>query len=329
MGAKPARRRSTRFTVLVGGVALVGLAAVAFCAQTLYAQSREHEAKSFRRRQLAEKPSASGLLSTAMANNICVQSYDGDGISTVWNPLEKPIKMDFRLYPCPEFSDSSCCTHAMAGGITEALQHLLNVGGTGGTPIRDDRCMGKFWKEWHELSDYMCLACNPKQIEYIACCDDQYKKSGYCRDDTGAATDAQLMVKYGTGTCVGDQGDTVRICKSFADKLWETDGKKYDSCGMNMYVLGDPDSVADENAWSDDDDGDGEPDGNPNEVMPWGDTDGRTGDDAMLPSRAWDGGSESFFHDVKAPFFDQFRMAVVADADGDCFDGFASRVMTD
>lgn len=49
-----------------------------------------------------------------------------------------------------------------------------------------------------------------------------------------------------------------------------------------------------------------------------------TGDDPITPSQLYSN-VEEFFHDVRPPLFDQFRVAVVADDDGDCFDGYVKR----
>ena len=166
----------------------------------------------------------------------------------------------------------------MAQEITDAFVHLMDVGGTGGVPIDEERCLQYAKKTFVALKDYFCLMCNPRHIQYFGCCYDKYKIGGNCVDPLGLATTDQLMQKYGEGTCINKASDTIRICKTFADKLWGKDGSKYDQCGMMTWVMHREDIVADENAWSDDDDGDGKQDGNPGEIVPWGDVDGRTGE---------------------------------------------------
>ena len=46
-----------------------------------------------------------------------------------------------------------------------------------------------------------------------------------------------------------------------------------------------------------------------------------TGDDPVTPSQNWDS-AQAFFHDIKPPLYDQFRVTVVEDADGNCFNGY-------
>ena len=124
------------------------------------------------------------------------------------------------------------------------------------------------------LLDYMCLFCNPRQIKYLGCCNAKYKQHGNCADADGKATDAELMTPYGTGTCVEKKADTIRICKTFATKLWGKDGSKYDQCGMMIWNSHREDILGDDNAWSDDKTAQ---DGNPVGITPWGDVDGRNG----------------------------------------------------
>lgn len=255
-------------------------------------------------------------------SDTCVQGYAGGDLSTV-NPFPKPVEID-PLRPlnyCGEFDSGSCCSNIMAQEITDAFVHLMDVGGTGGVPIDEERCLQYAKKTFVALKDYFCLMCNPRHIQYFGCCNDPYKKGGNCADPSGKATTDQLMQKYGEGTCIGKASDTIRICKTFADKLWGIDGSKYDACGMMTWVMHRDDIVAPENAWSDDDDGDGTPDGNSEGIVPWGDVDGRTGDDPLTPSVNWDS-VDAFFHDMRPPLFDQFRVTVVADEDGHCFNGY-------
>jgi hypothetical protein len=207
----------------------------------------------------------------------CVLGYEGGDVSTV-NPFPKPITVD-PLRPlnyCGEFDSGSCCSNVMAQEITDGFVHLMNVGGTGGVPIDDERCLQYAKKTFIALKDYFCLMCNPRHIKYLGCCNAQYKQGGNCADPAGKAATADLMQVYGTGTCVGKASDTIRICKTFADKLWGVDGSKYDACGMMTWIQHDSDEVADANAWSDKD-ANGIKNGNPAGITPWGDVDGRTG----------------------------------------------------
>lgn len=205
----------------------------------------------------------------------CTLGYDGGDLSTV-NPFPKPIVID-PLRPlnyCGEFNSGSCCSNIMAQEITDGFNHLMDVGGTGGVPIDEERCLQYAKKTYVALKDYMCLFCNPRQIKYLGCCNAKYKQHGNCADADGKATDAELMTPYGTGTCVAKKADTIRICKKFATKLWGTDGSKYDQCGMMIWNSHREDILGDDNAWSDDKTAQ---DGNPVGITPWGDVDGRNG----------------------------------------------------
>ena len=227
-------------------------------------------------RQLKGRDLTSGQADT------CVAGYEGGDISTV-NPYKAPIVMDGLrpLHYCGEFNGGSCCSNIMAQEITDGFEHLMNVGGTGGVPIDDERCLQYAKKTYVALKDYFCLFCNPRQIKYLGCCNPQYKIGGNCADPAKTATNPgattkELMTVYGQGTCIGKASDTIRVCKTFAGKLWGTDGSKYDHCGMMTWVQHRDDRVADENAWSDKDD-QGVKNGNPAGFMPWGDVDGRSG----------------------------------------------------
>ena len=47
----------------------------------------------------------------------------------------------------------------------------------------------------------------------------------------------------------------------------------------------------------------------------------KSGDDPLTPSVNWDSAA-AFFHDMRPPLFDQFRVTIVADEDGHCFNGY-------
>ena len=205
----------------------------------------------------------------------CVLGYNDGDISTV-NPLPKPIVID-PLRPlnyCGEFNSGSCCSNIMAQEITDAFNHLMDVGGTGGVPIDEERCLQYAKKTYVALKDYFCLFCNPRQIQYLGCCNAAYRKGGNCADPKGTATHLELMTPYGTGDCVGKKSDTLRICKTFATKLWGDKGEKYDQCGMMIWNSHREDIIADDNAWADDKT---LANGNPVGITPWGDVDGRNG----------------------------------------------------
>lgn len=190
------------------------------------------------------------------------------------------LKYSFRktmipLHMCGEFDELTCCSNVMAQEITDGFEHLMDIGGSGGVPVDDGRCLQYAKDKFVALKDYFCLFCNPRQIKYLGCCNDGYKNGGDCKPLSGqTATDKQLMKRYGEDGCKEKKADTIRICRRFADELWGKDGSKYDSCGMMHWVTGE--DVSEENAWADKDGGTAQA-GNYNGILPWGDVDGRSG----------------------------------------------------
>lgn len=85
-------------------------------------------------------------------------------------------------------------------------------------------------------------------------------------------------------------------------------------CGFSMWV-GDSATDTDESSAA----------YNPHGIVPWGDVDGATGDDPVLPSKFWPEGYAGFIRDIKPPLLDQFFVQVVDDSAGHCFKGSALR----
>ncbi len=218
------------------------------------------------------------------------------GLDTI-HPYPKARKPGAALHPCKEFSDMSCCSNVGAQEIGDAFEHLMNIGGSGGVPVDDERCYLKAKSEHIALKDYFCLYCNPNQLKYMGCCD-------VVANDTMSCSSG--LKKYGESGCGIEDTNTVRICKSFAKELWGKDGSKYDGCGMMMWVA-DPVAVEDP--------------ANPNNWLSWGALEGKHGDDPVTPSVTWSKDYKEFFRDVKPPLFDQFYVIVVDD-DDTCYKGY-------
>lgn len=218
------------------------------------------------------------------------------GLDTI-APYPKPRKPGAALHPCKEFSETSCCSNVGAQEIGDGFEHLMNIGGSGGVPVDDERCYLKAKQEHIALKDYFCLYCNPYQTNFMGCCD-------VVANDTMSCTSG--LKAYGDSGCGIQDTNTVRICKSFADDLWGKDGSKYDGCGMMMWVA---DPVPEEDP------------ANPNNWLSWGALEGKHGDDPVTPSVTWSGDYKQFFRDVKPPLFDQFYVIVVPD-DDKCFKGY-------
>ena len=218
------------------------------------------------------------------------------GLDTI-HPYPKARKPGAALHPCKEFSDMSCCSNVGAQEIGDAFEHLMNIGGSGGVPVDDERCYLKAKSEHIALKDYFCLYCNPNQLKHMGCCD-------VVANDTMSCSSG--LKKYGDSGCGIEDTNTVRICKSFAKELWGKDGSKYDGCGMMMWVA-DPVAVEDP--------------ANPNNWLSWGALEGKHGDDPVTPSVTWSKDYKEFFRDVKPPLFDQFYVIVVDD-DDTCYKGY-------
>jgi hypothetical protein len=230
------------------------------------------------------------------AKRLGVPGEPADGLDTI-HPYKKPQKPGAALHPCPEFSQRSCCSNVGAQEIGDAFDHLMNIGGSGGVPINEERCL-LIAKENHiALKDYMCMYCNPHQNKYMGCCDEISNDTTTC---------LSTLKKTGDVGCDANTVNTVRVCKSFADALWGDDGSKYDGCGMMMWVA---DPVATEDP------------ANPNNWLSWGALEGKHGDDPVTPSVTWSGQAKYFFRDVKPPLFDQFYVVIVDD-DDTCFNGY-------
>ena len=243
------------------------------------------------------------------AKRLGVRPEAEGGLDTI-HPYVKPRKPGAALHPCKEFSETSCCSNVGAQEIGDGFEHLMNIGGSGGVPVDDERCYLKAKAEHIALKDYFCLYCNPYQANYMGCCD-------HVANDTMSCVSG--FRKFGDSGCGKDDTNTVRICKSFAEDLWwereagktiNKDGSKYDGCGMMMWVA-DPVPVEDP--------------ANPNNWLAWGALEGKHGDDPVTPSVTWSGDYKQFFRDVKPPIFDQFYVIVVDDADGGCFKGFVHK----
>ena len=64
---------------------------------------------------------------------------------------------------------------------------------------------------------------------------------------------------------------------------------------------------------------------NPNGIVGWGNVDGSTGDDPVLPGKFW-GSVDEFFRDTRPPLLDDFFLEVVDEKDGYCFGGTGAAV---
>ena len=96
------------------------------------------------------------------AKRLGVRPEAEGGLDTI-HPYVKPRKPGAALHPCKEFSETSCCSNVGAQEIGDGFEHLMNIGGSGGVPVDDERCYLKAKAEHIALKDYFCLYCNPYQ----------------------------------------------------------------------------------------------------------------------------------------------------------------------
>jgi hypothetical protein len=246
----------------------------------------------------------------------CVGGFNGDGLGTAHGWLSTPIIPEQPLFPCPQFNDGegACCNNVLANEIGMSYDHMFDVGGSGkGTP-RSQECLFKARAKYKELNEYFCMACNPKQLGFMSCCDKLSSNTTQC---LGNQTLYGNMKPNGQ-MCSARDVNTIRICKDYADAAWDKQrnpidgstfrpGEMYDQCGMLIWA---PDQEADAPAK--------EP-GAPN-VLPWGDVAGSSGDDPVVPSATWTSFA-AYSRDIKPPLFDEFNVLIVPDAEGGCFAG--------
>ena len=80
---------------------------------------------------------------------------------------------------CGEFDELTCCSNVMAQEITDGFEHLMDIGGSGGVPVDDGRCLQYAKDKFVALKDYFCLFCNPRQIKswVLFCNPDSWDRS--------------------------------------------------------------------------------------------------------------------------------------------------------
>ena len=122
------------------------------------------------------------------------------------------------------------------------------------TLLRGCRCLQYVNEEHFALREFFCITCDPDQHKYMSMTDP---------DGDSASVFA--------GDYNRDNWGEIRICKHFAQRMWQSgsnDGKEYDMCGFSIFT---------------DDHG----------VMPYGDVNPATGDDPILPSKYWTDNAKS------------------------------------
>ena len=166
------------------------------------------------------------------------------------------------------------------------------------------RCLQYVNEEHFALREFFCIACDPDQHKYMSMSDPG--------DD--------------------DYWGEIRICKSFADRVWKNGGKEYDRCGF-MIFTDDPEA-------DDGHGGAGWPDSKRN-IVPFGDVGPATADDPILPSKFWQDEDwrgtavEQFLNNIKPGMLDNFDFRVIDDTGENqelvqehCFHGSGGAALT-
>eukprot|EP00736_Rhodelphis_marinus_P007235 Rmarinus@m.19527 len=269
---------------------------------------------------------AAQLLGAAYANE-CVQGFGGDdgteqgnGLGTT-DTMSESERPRFKLPMCRMYNEDSCCSAIHDSEVLDAYEHLVDVG---------DRCVDFYNHKHFEVRQYMCMFCDPDHLNYFECCHDpQFSYNvddevfgpypmADAQDQYDAAADDDKPAFYysdcadyefagDSDVCNAGSVNSIRICESWAEDLWGDDGSHFDDCGMSVWSGADEEFI------------------NPGGIIFWGDVDGSTGDDPILPSKFWEN-KESFFRDTKPPLFDEFFIRIVPDSEGNCFDGAASTI---
>lgn len=211
---------------------------------------------------------------------------DADAGASCWALEGPPEQPTYKLPMCKMYNENACCAPIHDAETQWAYETLVNVA---------DRCLQYVNEEHFALREFFCIACDPEQNKYMSMTED---------DD--------------------DNWGEIRICKSFADRVWSQGGKDYDRCGFMIFTGGPfagPESK--------------------NEIVPYGDNAPDTADDPILPSKFWQDESwrgtqvEQFFNQIKPGMLDNFDFRVIDDT-GDnaelvrehCFHGAGGAALT-
>ena len=212
---------------------------------------------------------------------------DDDGVEdpdgqTCWALEGPPKQPTYKLPMCKMYNEDSCCAPIHDAETQWSYETLVNVA---------DRCLQYVNEEHFPLREFFCIPCDPDQHKYTS------------------MTDSDNDDFWGE----------IRICKSFADRVWPQNGEDYDRCGFMIFTA-DPE-IEGSNAQGDD----------KNNIVPFGDVAPDTADDPIIPSKFWvdelapeapcsgDGcfargtAVEQFFNQIKPGMLDQFDFRIIDD----------------
>jgi hypothetical protein len=172
------------------------------------------------------------------------------------------------------------------------------------------------------------MFCNPQVIDFMECCasptfpNNVFKCGNKTVSSLNPTAGVRDAIPYNAtkdaanptaNKCNAKAVNSIRVCRSFADNLWsiKPDKKELrsgeDLCGFSVYTGAGAFFAAGDPKYP-----------NPNGIVGWGDVDGTTGDDPVLPAKFWNS-AEEFFRDTRPPMLDDFYIEIVDDKEGRCF----------
>lgn len=228
----------------------------------------------------------------------------------------------FKFAMCNQFNADACCLPIHHTEIQDAYTHMVDVA---------YRCSESISESNPALRSYFCMFCNPNQLQvlcaspaarpspptaaapqYMGCC----SSPSWNTTTTGSnrVFGCSSFTPYDGTSCDARHVNTLRLCPSFASDLFppSSPGNGLDKCGFSLWIgateVTDPSDVTGYN---------------PNGIVAWGDVDGSTEDDPVVPSKYWAEGAKGFVRDIRPPLLEQFFIHV-ADDNTHCFNGPAA-----
>ena len=251
---------------------------------------------------------ASLLLAAGCVGAANAQTEEGGTCHLLQAKAEKPFP---SLVECYKYNVAACCMAGHDAEIETKWHALLPT-----------NCL----REFPGLEFFYCAGCSPGQPDFTTPCT---AAAGDCKQvgprATGTTAVALNKLSLFAGTCGSDDvcsGGTLKVCKAFADSVFDTDPTLYDKCGLNVPItkfVPDGDYGTDYPARSDRRwwHKTGEKDTVNSDSRFYNlTTDGTTS--IILPSKVFSN-AEEMLNVLKPPFFEEYFVEVVTGSEADCF----------
>ena len=212
----------------------------------------------------------SGLLAGAALLSL-VRADPGNNCTLTGRPPAKARYLKF----CQDYNPQACCIpgHDLENQVQ--FENLIDGLGPG--------CKNPMM--YPEVRFFYCLGCDPEQPKFT---DDAHTVRSGTHADGSGYNNCEVGDTEGDCGELGPGSPTIRICKSFLDKLWRDPA--FDDCGV-MYSNPCPTSW--ENA----------------DFDPY-----QCGDSLFLPRQEYDDNAERFINDFKPPGLDDYYFESVDDS---------------